>query len=460
MTDCEVVRITAPADEDFKDKEVEITGIVSQGSQTNSETPERFPTLVLEPPLTDTLISIRCLFRPTEKETLAKLRPGQPVTVRGRCEGRSFRVVRLHDCSLVSSEEATMGGAIRAKAERFFAAYEADLLPVPRPDPAVPPVIVSAEQLALAFSSDLPNANATYRYKNVEVSGKVVGRFAPNTVVLETGTNDRYQVAVVLMPLRFAALRDEKSMTLRGTCVGVRGAAVRVENGERYDADAANPAVRTVAEYLPLQAGRELQYESLSIEKAKDNAITQFRVSIVAPDTIRSTPLRTGIFPSGSLFGESSPQVRWLRDFTKSDPKGKLPPPHPHVAHYRLKDGLVELRDTPPPPAQPSPWWDPVFRSGLKRGESWTSEMPSGQTVTYTVVGFSKDQQSRHCVELSRVVKSPMDPETWEESRITYALGVGEIRRVVSWHATNGRSITKLEMRLVEAMPAVNQPKK
>jgi hypothetical protein len=119
-----------------------------------------------------------------------------------------------------------------------------------------------------------------------------------------------------------------------------------------------------------------------------------------------------------------------------------------------LRDDVIEIRDVPPPPAQPSDWWDPVLRLGAKKGESWTSEMPDGRSVTYTVVEFRQDERRNQLVEIRRVVKNPKEPAAWEESLVTYALGIGEIRRQAVKRNVAGGSMTMLESRLVSAAVA------
>src|SRR5262249_6441069 len=152
-------------------------------------------------------------FRITEADKLAKLQAGQTVTIRGRCEGRSFRVVRLHDCALPPNEGAPPPGILRVPAERFFAAYEVDLLPFDRPNPNTPPVRVTADQIAMNYAADPITANATYRYKIVEVTGKVLARHpATRTVFLETGTTQKYQVAATFMSAKYAAVKDHPEL--------------------------------------------------------------------------------------------------------------------------------------------------------------------------------------------------------------------------------------------------------
>jgi hypothetical protein len=367
--------------------------------------------------------------------------------------------VRLHDCALAESELST-AQTIRVMADRFFATYEADLLPAARPDPSAPPIPIIAEHLAEQFGTDLKQSYAAYRYKVLQVTGKVLERnIQTNTIVFETSTSHRYQVAVVFTPAHFAALRSEKTTTLRGTCVGLRGNMVRLENGERYDPDRGNATVRTTADYFPFQAGTEAVRDFLVPEKLKDNSIVQYRIRFVAPDLVRATPTRGGLFPAASLFAEPASQPKWNRDFTKPTPK--VTPPPTLITQYRASDEGIELREIPPAPLQPSQWWDPVMRLGAKKGESWSSEMPDGRVVTYTVMAFIQDEQQRQLVEIRRIVKNPRVAISWEEETRTYALGIGEIKRVASRQFVNGNALTTLEMKVAESPDSKdpNEPK-
>jgi hypothetical protein len=265
-----------------------------------------------------------------------------------------------------------------------------------------------------------------------------------NAVLLETGTGHRYQMELVFTPAKFALLRDEAALTARGVCTGVRGGYVHFENCERFDADLGNAAVRTTADYLPFAVGRELTYDVLATGKSKDNAIQRVVVRAIAADLVRSTPVRSGTFAAATLFGDNPPEPKWLKDLTKQ--KGTPAA----TAQHRLRDDLIEMREVPAPPAQPADRWDPVFKVGVKQGESWTAETPDKRVVTYTATEFRRDEHHRQVVEIRRVVKDPKETGAWEEAVITYALGVGEVRRVVMRRHGNGKAVAVLEVRLVD----------
>jgi hypothetical protein len=169
------------------------------------------------------------------------------------------------------------------------------------------------------------------------------------------------------------------------------------------------------------------------------------KVRVGEADLITTTAIRSGIFPGGSLFGNPPLQPRWLRDLTKL----KIPPA-PIVTQHRLRDDTIEFRQIPAAPLQPSPWWDPVLKLGSKKGDSWSSDMPDGRTITYTVMDFKKDENQRFVVEIRRVARHPKDQSLWEESLITYARGLGEVRRSVAKQST-GLGVAVLEMKYVES---------
>jgi hypothetical protein len=452
LAHCEVVKAGCAADEEYKDREIELTGLVARVKPEGDEV-ERFPTFVLEAPTTDSPLAVQFLFRLSDKEQLSKLRSGQPVTVRGRCGGRSFRAVRFHDCTIVTPATAPAPASVtRVSLDRFFATYEADLLAADRPDPATGPIALGAEQLASAFGQNAALANETYRHRTVQVTGRVLTLHPANhTVVLETGTSQQYQVLAAFTSTRYAALGDEAVLTVRGTCTGVRGAQVRVENAERIDTVAPDTTVsRTTADFLPLQAGRELTYDLLEPAKSRDNAIRRVAIRTAAPDLLEFIPLRSGTFPAATLFGgDTALRPKWAKDLTKQKNA-------PQVMQHRVNNNVIELREVPPAPAQPSQWWDPVLKLGVKAGEGWSSESPDGRTISYAVVSFGKDAAGRDTLNIHRMAKNPKAANVWEEWTITYVRGVGEVKRVVSWHATNGKGVTVLEKKLVEAE---DQPK-
>ena len=95
----------------------------------------------------------------------------------------------------------------------------------------------------------------------------------------------------------------------------------------------------------------------------------------------------------------------------------------------------------------------------MRKGESWSSDMPDGLVVTYTVVGFGKDEQDRQFVEIHRIVKHPKNVNPLEEQRRTYVLGVGEVKRITTQLLPNGTTAL-MEMKLLEgAVPTKDKDK-
>ncbi len=441
LIESEVLAANSPADAEFKDKVIEIIGIVAQAS--SDEDVERNPTVILAAATTDCPISVSCEFPRPALEKIAKLRQGERMAIRGECEGRVFRNVRLRNCSLVGPDDPPDSACPRITSNQFFAAYEKDLLPSPRLSPNSSAISVSAEQLSNAFTANIKQANHSYRYHLLQISGRIVERRADmRTVLLETRANDRYKIAVTFTPAKFALLFNDKDVQIRGVCVGVRDSKfIRIENAELL-----NVEPRLVADYLPFQSGRNLLYESLTPNKLKDNLITQLRVHMGGTDLITTTAIRSGTYPGGTLLGDSLLQPKWLKDLTK-----QKTPPVPLTTQRRVKDDTIEIRAIPAPPLQPSPWWDPVLKLGCKKGDSWSSEMPDGRVITYTVQGFDIDEAQRPVVEIRRIAKHPKDMGIWEESSIVYARNLGEVRRSVTAMSVAGKGVTLMETRLVES---------
>jgi len=329
------------------------------------------------------------------------------------------------------------------------------LLPFERPKPDAVPLVATAEQLSAAFETDAKQANSLYRYQAVQVTGRILSRNpGSRTVTLEIATDQRYTTTIVFTAPRYAALREEAELTVRGVCLGLRGSVIRIENRQRYDPELGNAALRTTADYMPLKPGRELFYDYLTAGKAKDNPVTRLSIKVVEPDQVVVTRLRAGTLPAATLFGDPIAQPKWLADLTKQ----KFPLP-PQVTQFRVKDDTIETREVPPN-GQPGAWWDPVLKFDMKKGDSWSTDMPNGLTLTYTVTSFGLDDAKRQVVEIRRVVKNPKDSKNLEERTTVYAVGLGETRRMVSRPFPNGTPVTTDEMRLVESeSPAPKTPK-
>ena len=456
LTDSEVVGTTCPGDDLYRDKEVLIAGLVR--SVTVAED-GGLPTVSLERPTTTTPITVQGIFRASQAAEVAKLKPGQPVLLRGRCSGRIYKNVRLDNCSLVNPLGPPDTTVIAVTADRFCAIYEVDLLPAPRPTAETFAVPVTAEQLVTAFEADPKAAAGLYRFRPVRLTSPILSSTpSSRTVVFEVGTTHRLQVNAAFTATAFKAVRpDDTTLTIRGTCTGVHGTTIRIEDAEVVDPDATNPATHTVAEYLPFKPGRELLYDLLQPVnmpqpggKPKEPVIQRWSLKCVEPDQIRSTLVRVGTFPGTTLFADPPVEPKWIKE--KEPAKSKTPPPPPPmmVSRYRVRENTIEVAQ-PPAPGQAQPFWDPVLQIGLKKGNSWSADMPGGRIVQYTVVAFTKDDAGRNQLEIKRVVRNPENASRWEESAILYVHGLGEVRRTTTVRAAMGDPVVIAEMRLVPA---------
>ncbi|HSQ57168.1 MAG TPA: hypothetical protein VLM40_15700, partial [Gemmata sp.] len=283
----------------------------------------------------------------------------------------------------------------------------------------------------------------------VQVTGRILQR-GGRVVVLETGTSQRYQISAAFTSNRFAALKDEEVLSLRGTCAGIRGTSIRIENSERVDSGVLDGTVpRTTGDFLPYQSTQALTYDVL--EPAKPGRpITRYISRFAAPDMMHLTAVRHGMFPAGSLFGgDSSLEPKWTWE-PKTKSKLKARDFLPRISwQYRMEKSTIQARPVPDPPAQPSPWWEPVLKLGLKQGETWSSEMPDGTQVAYRVVSFGKDEAGRDTLHIHRSETHPKNPNMWQERTVTYVRGVGEVKRIVTQHWAKG-AVAIVEVRLVE----------
>lgn len=471
--DCELVATGAPADAEYTGKDLEVTGVVRRlvVGEADTRDADRTVGLVLEPPTTDCPVAVQCLFRQLDQEVLKVLRPGAAVTVRGTCGERSFGTVSLHNCVVVTPQTPPPAAQpLRVPVAALFAAYEADLLPGERPAPDAQAVAVGSGYLAEKFATEPRQAAALYRFKPVDVTGRIVER-RPEAcaLVLETGTNHPLRLVVTFTPRQFARLPAaetrllDQGFTARGVCAGVgpdpvkksnpqegeEPRAVRVENAVWYRG--AEGAAETAAGFLPLKLTQELTYDLLRPGQPRDNLV-RLTARSVAPDRIVWTPVRVGQLPAATLFGEKPPAPKW-------GPEGVKLKLNPLVVQYRLGDGVIESREVPAPPLQPADWWEPTLKLGAYQGESWSAERPDGAVLTYTVEGFGADPEKRPVVEVRRTIKNPKDTKGWEETRFVYTLGVGETRRVVVHRLANGQAVTATEVRLADAPPPAPKDK-
>lgn len=147
--------------------------------------------------------TVDCHFDRAKQAELAGVAVGQEVTVRGTCKGKVRTWVTLEDCAL--------GGNPADKVD---------------PKDAPPPLAVTADELERAYDANVVSADAKYKGKPLELTGRVerVVRNKPGVVTLEieTDAGDTIDCDFTTKDAQ-AALKDVApgdAIVLRGTCRG------------------------------------------------------------------------------------------------------------------------------------------------------------------------------------------------------------------------------------------------
>lgn len=446
FTEASVELTDSPADRAYLGKSVCLDGaIVRSVNASTGSVP--FPNVTLEPHATDTKLSVTCFFKVSDADEVTRLKPGQKIDVRGRCTGRSYTAIRLDNCAIVTPENPPGAEVTRLAADAFFTEYEADLVPYPRAsakDPSVELVPVTAEGLGHAYQVDPRSANLVYRNKPVQISGYVKGKHA-NTrmLVLQCGTDSAYSVAAVFSPTAFANLPEDKQVLIRGICSGVNGGYIRIESAENADLNAAGLALRTDVDFLPYRLGKEYIVDQITPGSKKDSPIKRMAIRFGGDDMIQVVVLKQGTFPGWTLLTDPLPEPKWAA----------YTPKHlPQLRRYRITEGTVEI-------GQPfgnaekkeiQQFWEPVIKSGMKKGQSWSARFPDGKIATYTVMNLVQKEGKPDQLEIKRTLRDPKDSSRWEESGSTYLRGIGEVRRVITARTDRNEAVVLSETRLLD----------
>ena len=460
FTEATIELTDSPAERAYSGKSVCLDGAIIRAviAPTGSAP---YPMLVLEPPATDSKVAVTCCFKVSDLDEVMKLKPGQKLDVRGRCSGRSFTAVRLDNCSLVTPDNAPSAEVARLAASDFFNEYESDLLAAPRVnprDPALELLPVTAEGLGHAYQVDPRSANITYRNKAVQLSGYVKERHAATRMlVLQCGTDTTFSVAAVFSPAAFDALTDEKTLVIRGVCSGLVGGYVRIESAEYAETGSGAAALRTDVDFLPYRLGKEYIADQVMPGRGKESPIKRMAIRFNGGDEIHVVVQKSGTILGNTLFRDPAPEPKWNPYAAKSPALAR---------HHRVRDGVVEIGQGhivgDKEKREVAEFWEPVLKSGLKRGQSWSAKFPDGRVATYTVVGFAKHGDADQ-LEIKRVLRNPTDPTRWEETASTYVKDIGEIRRIVTHKNDHSESVVVSEMRLVsdgQQFELRTQPKK
>ncbi len=182
------------ADTMYKGKALELTGkVVRVARNKPGKVTVEFESEVGPP--------VDCDFTTKEAQApLGGVAVGDMVVVRGTCRGKpDDDVVTLTNCTLVKKLDKPAEG---------------------------PPVIVTAEVLAKAYEGNVVAADAKYKGKFLEVTGKVlrVGKRPPGKIAVEIGTEERLMLVCDFLAkegqAQLAAVEVGDTVVIRGTCKG------------------------------------------------------------------------------------------------------------------------------------------------------------------------------------------------------------------------------------------------
>jgi len=101
--------------------------------------------------------------------------------------------------------------------------------------PAGPAVVVTAEDLGREYGDNEAAADAKYRDKTVEASGKV-SRVADGAIEMKGGGGREKVVLVALAdPSKLASLKPGQEIRVKGTCYGMWFARVSIKSAVLLD---------------------------------------------------------------------------------------------------------------------------------------------------------------------------------------------------------------------------------
>jgi hypothetical protein len=436
LRDCEVARVGLPADEQYKDKKIEITGAVSHVQRGNANTTR----VTLTEEATESLLRVSFVFRRADEGQLAAVGMHQFVTIQGVCASCAGDLLEIHNCQLVWASALTPG-VPRLPLDAFVRNYESCWRAEPLPAAEAPSL--TAAELLDAYEK-APSTEKPFDRKTIEVSGYVLRRDAEDGVVVLAGdTEHKLQVNCRFTPVQLARLGPGKRLTVRGVCNG------REENGIRVDNCVAPDALRLSAQklsmdYCPWRIGVTLQYNVARY--GRDHAVLRRTVTLKdGKDGPVGEVLTTfaGVLKKGKLLGEAD-SVHWFRE-------DRIPSPPVRI---RMRAGFLELSQPAETDSQPT--WEPFFKVNAHVGDTWPGAGERAD-VHYQFVEF-KEHQGRPAAVIVKTFlpkNQPFGVETFS----TYVKGVGEVERVAfDVSQAQNQRFKAFEMRLVEDSVNVTLP--
>jgi hypothetical protein len=458
---CELLPPAPPADAKYKDKEVEIVGIVGAVSLNGLGLgTDNFPTIQLEHP-TDTTAVLVCLFRAADAEVVGKARPGDPVTIRGKCSGRRSElkhVVRVDNCQLVDTTAPTPP-TVRLDLASLLWEYEEDLLPGLRPQPGKEERV--KDPLTVRQLADQAAAGGKlledYRHKLLTFKSGTVKLRTPyrREVELVSGDTDTpFKIRCRFTPSHFDEVGDRKTLTVRGVCTAMPDAStLQLDNCEVFD-PARTDERRLTASFLPHTPGLNQTYD-VAVFGADDTArlVRQLHsqraggVTEVKTTHVYLSPKFTSVFSPGV-------QEKWL-GYKRTR---RVPQPITEtVLSRRLSSKFVEVRERIQDKEETETAWQPVLKLRAREGDSWTWSYKNVEHG-FKLVKFGR-HQGRTSAEITESYQ-PTGSLYRVEIRRVYVEGVGEVERRDLLVFNNRERRTVAEKRLVEdsAPPTAKDP--
>lgn len=429
---------TSSADSRYKDKIIEVSGRVASVS-TTGDSQQQFPTVVFEGE-TNSVMSIRCLFRMTDAAEVSKIQPGSDLTIQGRCGGRQGdgKSIRLDNCVLVYTS-APPPKVVRIHAIAMLREYEEDLrldfLPPPGEESQIP-TVWTIRQLYNTYTADPKSFVQKHRNHILHLRCKAPPpqqlrgtRGKPLAVTLTSGDTDlAFQIECYFSAAAGEELskHSEAEYQIRGLFTGqIDAKKLRLDNCDVDMPRRAGPSL--TADYLPHKAGRTFTIDVATFGtmvngKARD--VVQREVHVQGEGGVTEIVLtHAGPLTGKSLFDEGV-QEKWVQQ-----KKVAIKAPATTGLYFRrLNAGFVEL-GTPYPVAKGKPEvsWMPMVKLHAQAGDKWKLESPAGPR-DFVLEKFD-EFQGHPCAVIRELFTPASDILHPLETLHVYAQDLGEVER-------------------------------
>ncbi len=465
LKNAQLVRLMAPADDLYLGKPVIVEGVVLGVDEGDHGA----AIVTFVPATTVPVVTISCRFLVATSKEAQKLRPGDRTIIGGTCSGRDWLTVKLENCAIGNPPGGAGGTPVRVAAPKLMADYEADLLRYPPIPPDLPPLKVSAEQLAVAYRENAATAEAKYAMRRLIVTGYVLRREErTKTVRFETGTDSGgWTVRSALLPADYARVpTDEPELSFIGDFYG-KGSSnlLQLESAKHFDPDAGNPNVQLLtADYLPTAPGRQwtalrvaytdapknVKVTPFAKPKPHEQQVSKLQYRILPDRRMQAVLLQSGSTTGKTLFADDAPEIKWFgKPLPVAGPFAKIV----ETAKFRTTEWYVELGiaypkgggdDAPPAGADPKDagyQWQPFLRLNSKVGRVWTHEPAPGVSIKMAVESFGKDTAGRPTVKLLSVMTDAKFKGKRLETELVLVKGIGEVKRVLTLHDSEGAKV-------------------